>query len=153
MPILPHVHLLTLSIDVDFARVAMIGKTPAGLRRIAQVTGGSFTGDRLHGTVLPGSDWVIHRPDGVMLIDVRLLLKADGGELIYLTYQGRFLAEAEALAKFSAGGQLDPSEYSLAMVAKFECGAERLHWLNNVIAVGSGQQTPTGAVYSIFEIS
>lgn len=150
---LKHRHLLTLTLTVGFADIVNIGQTPAGLRRIAPVTGGSFAGERLNGTVLPGgNDWVVNRADGVMVIDVRLMLKTDDGAMIYLTYQGRFLAEPEAMARFAKGALLEPTEYSLAMVAKFECGDERYAWLNNVIAVGTGEQTMTGPVYSIFEI-
>jgi Protein of unknown function (DUF3237) len=56
--------LMTLPLSVDFASMLTIGATPAGLRRIAPVTGGDFVGDGLNGTVLPGADWVINRPDG-----------------------------------------------------------------------------------------
>jgi hypothetical protein len=153
MTVLPYKHLITLSLTVDFAGMSIIGKTPAGFRRIAPVSDGVFSGERLSGSVLPGADWVINRPDGVMVIDVRLTLKTDDGALIYLTYQGRFLAEPEAMARFGKGAQLDPSEYSLAISARFECGDERYAWLNNVIAVGTGEQTAQGPIYSIFEIS
>ncbi len=149
---LQHRHLITMALTVDFAAMVSIGQTPGGLRRIAPVTGGSFTGERLSGTVLPGNDWVINRPDGVMVIDVRLTLKTDDGAMIYLTYQGRFLAAPEVMARFAKGALLDPSEYSLAMIARFECGDDRYAWLNNVVAVGTGEQTATGPVYSIYEI-
>lgn len=150
---LAHRHLITLTLTVDFAGMVSIGQTPAGLRRIAPVTGGTFTGERLNGKVLPGgNDWVVNREDGVMVIDVRLTLKTDDGGLIYLSYQGRLLAGTEAMARFGKGGLLESHEYSLAMVAKFECGDGRYRWLNNVIAVGTGVQTATGPVYSIFEI-
>lgn len=149
---LRHQHLITLSLTVDFAGMSMIGKTPAGLRRIAPVSGGVFSGERLNGTVLPGADWVINRPDGVMVIDVRLTLRTEDAALIYLTYQGRFLAAPEAMARFSKGALLNASEYSLAITARFECGDERHAWLNNVIAVGTGEQTQQGPIYSIFEI-
>ncbi len=153
MTILKHSPLLTLSLTVDFAAIVSIGKTPSGLRRIAPVTGGTFSGDRLNGTVLPGgNDWVINRADGVMVIDVRLLLKTDDGVMIYLTYQGRFLAEPEAMARFAKGAVLDAGEYSLAISAKFECGDPRYDWLNNVVAIGTGEQTALGPVYSIFEV-
>ncbi|NND00234.1 MAG: DUF3237 domain-containing protein [Gammaproteobacteria bacterium] len=150
---LPHRHLIDLALEVDFTDMQMIGATPAGQRRIAPVTGGSFTGDRLTGQVLPGADWVINRPDGVMLLDVRLILKSDDHALIYLTYQGRFLAESGPMTRFGKGKLLDPSEYSLAMTASFECGEQRYSWLNNIVAVGSGQQTSTGPIYAIYEIS
>jgi hypothetical protein len=149
---LAHKHLITLTLDVDFRGMLVIGQTPAGLRRIAPVTGGLFSGERLSGTVLPGADWVINRPDGVMVIDVRLTLKTAEDVLIYLNYQGRFLADPEPLSRFAKGALLDPDDYSLALIAKFECGDERYAWLNNVVAVGTGEQTLAGPVYSIFEI-
>ncbi len=152
MPELHHRHLFTLTLTVDFAAMQVIGQTPAGLRRIAPVTGGTFAGDRLRGAVLPGADWVINRPDGVMVIDVRLPLRTDDGATIYLTYQGRFIAGAEAMARFAKGALLDPADYSLAITAKFECGDEHYRWLNDVVAVGTGTQTVTGPVYDIFEI-
>ena len=99
-----------------------------------------------------GNDWVVNREDGVMVIDVRLTLQTDDGALVYLNYQGRFLAEAEAMSRFRKGALLERHEYSLAVVAKFECGDSRYSWLNNVIAVGTGEQTAAGPVYSIFEV-
>lgn len=152
MKSLQHSLLTTLTLTVDFRGMTSIGQTPAGLRRIAPVTGGTFTGERLNGTVLGGADWVINRPDGVMVIDVRLTLKTDDGAMVYLTYQGRFLAEPQVMARFAKGALLDPSEYSLAISARFECGDERYRWLNDAVAVGTGEQTAAGPVYSIFQI-
>ena len=150
---LQHRHLIQMTLTVDFAGMVSIGQTPAGMRRIAPVTGGHFTGERLNGTVLPGgNDWVINRHDGVMVIDVRLTLQTNDGALIYLAYQGRFLANDDAMARFAKGEALDASEYSLAISAKFECGDARYSWLNNVVAVGTGERTASGPIYSIFEI-
>lgn len=152
MTTLAHAPLMTLTLTVAFDKMTAIGKTPAGLRRIAPVTGGTFVGARLRGTVVGGADWVTNRPDDVMVIDVRLTLETDDGAAIYLTYQGRFLAAPDAMARFGRGALLDPSEYSLAITAKFECGDERYVWLNDVVAVGTGQQTKDGPIYTIFEI-
>jgi hypothetical protein len=153
MKTLPHTHLMTLTLDVGFSAMTTIGATPAGVRRIAPVAGGVFTGARLGGVVLGGADWVLNRSDGVMLIDVRLTLKTKDDAAIYLAYTGRFLAAPAAMARFGRGAQLEPSEYSLVMNAKFECGDARYAWLNNVMAAGVGRQTATGVVYEIFEIA
>lgn len=142
-----------MTLTVDYPAMVSIGHTPAGLRRIAPVSGGTFVGDRLSGVVLPGgNDWLINRSDGVMVIDVRLTLKTDDSALIYLSYQGRFLAEPAVMARFAKGEALALSEYSLAMTAKFECGDDRYAWLNNVVAVGTGERTATGPIYTIFEV-
>ncbi len=152
METLPHTHLIALTLDVGFAAMTNIGATPAGARRIAPVTGGTFSGARLEGVVLGGADWVVYRHDGVLAVDVRLTLKTADEAAIFLAYTGRFLAAPEVMARFARGTQLEPSEYSLATSAKFKCGHSRYAWLNNVVAVGIGRPTPTGVVYQIFEV-
>ena len=150
---LPHKHLITLRLDVNSLGAAQIGGTPEGRRTIAPVTGGTFEGERVSGKVLPGgADWVRFRPDGAMMIDVRLTLQASDGALIYLSYNGRFLGAATAMAELAKGKTLDPNRYSLVTVAKFECGDERYAWLNDLIAVGRGEQSGFNPVYTIYEI-
>ncbi|MEO1657686.1 MAG: DUF3237 domain-containing protein [Pseudomonadota bacterium] len=150
---LPHKHLVTLRLDVDSAGALQVGKTPEGQRTIAPVTGGVFEGQRLSGQVLPGgADWVRFRADGTMMIDVRLTLQTDDGALIYLTYQGRFIGAAGAMAQFAKGKTLVPGSYSLVTVAKLECGDERYAWLNNAIAVGIGEQSGFNPIYTLYEI-
>ncbi len=144
--------LLTLELTVDFSAMKTIGNTPNGLRRIVPVSGGTFSGERLNGKVLPGADWVLNRSDKVMVIDVRLILETNDGANIYLTYQGRFLAAPDAMERFGKGEVLDQSEYSLAISAHFECGSSSYEWLNNVVAVGTGEQTISGPIYKIFEV-
>lgn len=150
---LPHKHLITLRLDVDSANSAQIGKTPEGQRTIAPVVGGTFNGERLNGKVLPGgADWVRFRADGTMMIDVRLTLKADDGAMIYLSYQGRFIGAVDAMTKLARDQTLEPGSYSLVTVAKFECGDERYTWLNDLIAIGAGEQSGFNPVYTIYEI-
>ena len=150
---LAHTALMTLTLEVGFGAMVTIGAVPAGLRRIAPVNGGTFVGARLRGTVLPGgADWVVNRADGVMVVDVRLTLCTDDGAMIYLTYQGRFVAAPEVMARLRKGALLEPAEYSLAIAARFECGDPRYAWLNDVVAVGTGEQTKQGPVYAIFAI-
>ena len=51
---LVHRHLMTLQLEVDSARTRRIGAIASGYRGIAQVTGGSFSGERLSGAVEGG---------------------------------------------------------------------------------------------------
>jgi hypothetical protein len=57
-------HLFDISIDLH--PIQTLGKTPAGDRRVVPVSGGTFTGERLRGEVLPhaGSDLLLARADG-----------------------------------------------------------------------------------------
>jgi len=150
---LPSRHLTTLHLDVGFNAMVGIGATPQGRRRIAPILGGRFEGERLTGVVLPGgADWVINRPDGVMVIDVRITLMTHDGVPVYCAYQGLFRAEAEAMARFNRGEQLPPDAYSLRTVTRFESGAAGYAWLNDLLAIGVGRQTGGGPVYEIFEV-
>jgi len=57
--------------------------TANGGRLIVPISGGTFTGPRLKGTiVLPSGDWVVQRPDGSRVLDVRILLQTDDGQKI-----------------------------------------------------------------------
>jgi Protein of unknown function (DUF3237) len=152
METMPHRHLTTLTLSVDFAAVVPVGAIPAGFRGIAPVTGGNFIGDRLSGTVAPGHDWFVTRADGVLVIDVRLTLTTGDGATVYLSYQGRMTAGPDALARFRKGEQLAAGDYSLNIVAKFECGDTRYSWLNDAIVVGVGEQAPSGPIYRMFEV-
>ena len=152
MDMLAHRHLTTLTLAVDFAGVVPIGATPAGHRGIATVSGGRFEGERLRGTVIGGHDWFVTRGDGALVIDVRLTLKTDDGATIYLAYAGMMTASTEAMAQFRKGAQLARSDYNLRITAKFECGDPRYAWLGDTLVVGTGEQTPTGPIYTLFEI-
>jgi hypothetical protein len=146
-------HLTTLHLDVGFNAMISIGAMAQGRRRIAPILGGRFDGERLRGVVQPGgADWVVNRPDGVMVIDVRITLVTHDGVPVYCTYQGLFRAETEAMTRFNRGELLREEEYSLRTVTRFESGAVGYAWLNDLLTIGIGRQTVNGPFYEIFEI-
>jgi hypothetical protein len=150
---LKHTHLMTLTLDVDSAASYPIGVSSHGNRMVAPITGGTFSGPRLKGSVLPGgADWVLIGSDGSMKIDVRTTLKTKDGAFIYLKYRGRFIASAEAIQKLHAGKVLSPEEYSLAVSANLETGHEEYAWLNDAIVVGTGEQSGFNPTYSFFTV-
>src|SRR5215470_704018 len=52
-----------------------LGSAASG-RLIVPVSGGSFAGPGLKGTIVaPGGDWIVQRPDGSRVLDVRILLQ------------------------------------------------------------------------------
>ena len=132
-----------------------LGRGPAHDRRIGVITGGRFDSrhEGLHGEVLDGgSDWQTVLADGTWTLDVRLVLKAAGGDLIGVTYRGYRHGPPEVLARLARGEAVDPSEYYFRSTPLFETASERFGWLNRVVAVGIGHRFPDGPVYSLFEI-
>ena len=144
-------HLFALRLNAGETQQA--GETPQGKRIIVPITGGTFAGDRLRGTVEPGgSDWMTLRPDGVTMLDVRVVLRTDDNALILLTYHGLRHGPPEVMARLAAGETVDPAEYYLRTTLYFETSDGRYLWLNKLVAVATGHRPPTGPIYEVFEV-
>ena len=142
-----------MSLKLQVGAMQAIGPAPGGDRRVGVVGGGTFTGERLNGIVLPGgADWIIVRADGSMLLDVRLVLQTDDGALIGLTYRGLRHGPADVMAKVAAGEPVDPSSYYFRTAVLFETSADKYRWLNGVFGIGTGSRTAAGPEYEIFEL-
>lgn len=141
-------------LQLNVPQIVDLGDTPMGRRRIATVAGGHFEGERLRGTVLaaPGGDWLLLRPDGVLVLDVRLTLRTDDEALIYMAYRGLRHGPAEVMQRLNAGESVDPSSYYFRMTPIFETASQRYAWLNGIVAVGVGRREPTGPVYQLHEV-
>lgn len=145
-------HLFTLRLDAG--KTQQVGQTPLGRRLIVPITGGTFHGERLRGTIEPGgADWMTQRPDGVTMLDVRVVLKTDDDALIMLTYHGLRHGPPEVMARLAAGDRVDPAEYYLRTTLYFETSDERYLWLNKLVAVATGHRPPTGPIYEVFEVA
>jgi hypothetical protein len=143
--------LFTLRLQVS--DLQPVGAAPGGNRVVGVVAGGTFEGDRLKGTVLPGgSDWIIVRADGAFTLDVRLVLKTDDGALIAMTYKGLRHGSPEVLAKVAKGEPVDPSQLYFRTAIFFETASEKYGWLNRLIGLGTGHRPPEGPVYEVFEL-
>ena len=144
-------HLFTLRATAG--ETQLVGETPLGRRIIVPITGGTVEGERLRGTLMPGgADWMTLRPDGVTMLDVRLVIRTDDDALIMLTYHGLRHGPPEVMARLASGEPVDPAEYYLRTTLYFETSDERYSWLNKLIAVATGQRPPTGPIYEVFEV-
>ena len=152
-PTLRSNHLFTMSLMVD-STMTDIGETPYGRRRIANVTGGSFTGEEIKGTVLaaPGGDWLLLRRDGILMLNVRLTLKTDDGHLIYMRYEGMRHGPAWVIEQLNKGEKVDPNQYYFRTTPWFETASEKYRFLNRIVCVATGRRDPTGPVYEVFHI-
>jgi hypothetical protein len=141
-------------IRLQVPQILDLGDTPLGRRRIAAVTGGSFEGERLRGEVVgaPAGDWLLQRSDGVLVLDVRLLLRTHDGAHIYMGYRGVRHGPPEVMARLAAGESVDPAAYYFRIVPIFETAAPQYAWINKIVAVGTGRREPTGPVYAVEEV-
>lgn len=131
----------------------VIGETPHGLRRVIEITGGWFDGPQMSGEVLPGgSDWQLIRPDGVVSVESRYMLRAGDGALIFVHNRGVRVADPEVGALLDRGEDVDPSRYRFRTTPTFESGAPEYLWLNSVVAVATAARRPRGAEIAVFEV-
>ncbi len=136
---LPVEHLFTLTATLGNSSVIQGG--PQGGRAIVTVTGGSFAGPKLSGTVVEnsGGDWVTLRADGTFKLDVRITLQTGDGATIFMAYQG--------IGKRTDAGNV------LRTAPLFETGDERYTWLNSVQAVATGSSGKGTVTYEVYAIA
>jgi hypothetical protein len=144
-------HLFELRAQVG---APVVGHESArGLRRVVPVLGGTFEGERIRGTILPGgADHQLIRPDGVAELDVRLALRTDDGASLYMTVQGVRTASPEVTARIAAGEDVDPAQYYFREALRFETGEARLTWMNGRLFVATGERRPTHVGLSVYEV-
>ena len=74
---------------VTLAAPTTPGPTALGGRNIIPITGGSFEGPAIRGTILPGGwDWQLRRADGCTHIKADYMLRTDDGVVINILNQG-----------------------------------------------------------------
>ena len=131
-----------------------IGTVPHGTRRTAPLTGGTFEGPRLRGTILPDSsaDWQLLRSDGVLEMDLRFTLRTDDGALISMSAFGLRHGPPDVIAAIGRGEAVDPSTYYFRTMPRFETAHPSYSFLNRLIAVASGDRRPEGPIYTIHEV-
>ena len=74
-----------LRLEASLGEALDVGNVGHGRRRIVPLTAGTFVGDELNGTLVPGAsaDWQIVLPDGTALGDIRCTLQTDHGAQHY----------------------------------------------------------------------
>ena len=122
-----------MSIDLKFDAPVVIDKS----MRITKVTAGVVSGPNIKGTIQPPSaDWVQISPSGVIRLDVRLLVKTDEGESIYLSYNGAFKYSEESLEKLKRGEEITPDDGWYAFASPtFRTSSKKHDYLNGIQAV------------------
>lgn len=123
--------LLELLLDVD-------PQLDAGHVRIAPVTGGTFSGPGIEGTVHSGgADWIT-QVAGHSSLDVRITLETDDGEMIYMSYTGIVWSGEDGLY-----WRVRPI---------FQTASEKYDWLNHAVFIGKNKQVAGKVAYDIFRI-
>ena len=130
-----------------------VGQTYAGNRRVIGVSGGIFEGPRLKGQVLPGgSDWIVVRRDGVLIQDVRIVLRTDDGQDILMSYRGMRHGPEDVMKRVDGGEDPDPSDYYFRTTPIIEAPDGEYDWLNKLMVFAVGRRGASGVTYTVYAL-
>jgi hypothetical protein len=139
-------------LEATLGEALELGEIAEGRRRIVPLTGGTFTGPELNGSLLAGSsaDWQLVLPDGTALGDIRYTLQTDDGDLLYVQSRGVRHGSAEVLERLARGENVDASEYTFRTATQIETAAPALDWLNKGVFISVGGREPGAVIYETY---
>jgi hypothetical protein len=129
------------------------GASPQEALHVVPITGGTVSGPRLRGEVLPGGeDWYVDR-DGVITLDARYVLRADDGALIAITNRGFWRASPEVTARLDAGEPVSETEYYYRTSPVFTTESPAHRWLTETVFVGLAREDHGDVVIRFFAVT
>jgi hypothetical protein len=98
-----------------------LGEAQAGRRQVVPLVGGSFTGPELEGTLVSGGSvcWLLAMSDGTALTESRLILRCNGGTLLYARSSG-----------VSHSSNPENGERLFRISTRIETADQHLEWLS-----------------------
>lgn len=138
---------------VSVGKMEELGDIGKGVRRVIPITGGTFSGADIKGTILSGGyDWQIIRSDGVAELEARYVLKTDDGSLITVVNKGLRHGPPEVMKRLAKGEEVDPSEYYFRAIPEFEVAAKKYDWLNKSIFISTGIRKPDAVIIKVWRV-
>jgi len=131
-----------------------LGKTKYGIRRIINITGGTFAGPEIKGKVLAGgADWQTVREDGTADLVAKYSLISDDGLILFVENTGIRTAPREVLDRLAKGEDVPPSEYYMRTSAKMEVKAgSKYDWLNKSVIISTGMRRANSVVIRFYRV-
>jgi hypothetical protein len=145
-------HLCDLAVTI--AAPVEVGQTPAGLRRMIPITGGTVTGPRMNGKVLAGGvDFQLILNGGTQAhLDARYAIELDDGSRVFVHNTALRVASLENSQRIMNGQPVNPDEVYFRCQPTFEAAAPQWAWLGDHQFVGSGRRAPDGVFMSFYRL-
>jgi len=145
-------HLCDLAVTI--AAPIEVGQTPAGLRRMIPITGGTVTGPHMNGRVLPGgADFQLIWSNGTQAhLDARYVMELDDGSRVWVHNTALRVASAENALRIMQGVRVDPAAVYFRCQPQFETAAPQWGWLHDSQFIGTGERAPDGVFLSFYRV-
>ncbi|WP_404430811.1 DUF3237 domain-containing protein [Microbacterium lacus] len=131
------------------------GQTPGEGLHFARVSGGTFDGPRLSGTVLnSGGDW--WRGKGLMVqLDARYVIEAavsDGTAGIEVVNRGIWRTDPTTFERMLAGEEVSEQDLYYRTAFQFRTEHPELQWLTESQFIGYARSDPGHVIIRVFRI-
>ena len=114
-------------LQVECSAPVPIGRRQGGNAVMIPIIGGTISGERLSGEVLPGgADWATIRDDGLVMVDARYAIRASDGTIIQV-----FNAGANRMTRDAAVKPV------MLTTPRFVAPEGEHDWLNHGVFVGT----------------
>jgi hypothetical protein len=145
-------HLCDLAVTI--AAPVEVGQTPAGLRRMIPITGGSVTGSRVNGKVLAGgADFQLILGGGTQAhLDARYVIELDDGSRVFVQNTALRVASLENSQRIMNGEPVNPNDIYFRCQPKLEATAPQWAWLSESQFIGTGRRAPDGVFLSFYRV-
>ena len=145
-------HLCDLAVTI--APPVEVGHTPAGLRRMIPITGGTVTGPLVNGKVLAGgADFQLILAGGTQAhLDARYVMELDDGSRVFVQNTALRVASLENSQRIMQGLPVNPDEIYFRCQPKLEASAPQWAWLSESQFVGTGRRAPDGVFLSFYRV-
>ena len=145
-------HVCDLAVTI--AAPVEVGHTPAGLRRMIPITGGTVTGPRLNGKVLAGgADFQLILDGGTQAhLDARYVIELDDGSRVFVQNTALRVASLENSQRIMNGQPVNPEEIYFRCQPKMEATTPAWAWLSESQFIGTGRRAPDGVYLSFYRV-
>jgi hypothetical protein len=145
-------HLCDLAVTI--AAPVEVGQTPAGLRRMIPITGGTVTGPRVNGKVLAGgADFQLILGGGTQAhLDARYVIELDDGSRVFVQNTALRVASLENSQRIMSGQPVNPDEVYFRCQPKLEATTPEWAWLSESQFIGVGRRAPDGVFMSFYRV-
>ena len=145
-------HLCDLAVTISAP--VEVGQTPAGLRRMIPITGGTVTGPRVNGKVLAGgADFQLILGGGTQAhLDARYVIELDDGSRVFVQNTALRVASLENSQRIMNGQPVNPDEVYFRCQPKLEATTPEWAWLSESQFIGVGRRAPDGVFMSFYRV-
>ena len=139
-------------LKVTVSEPIRVGRSASEDLNVTPIVGGTVTGPRLNGRVLPvGADWWVTRGATTQL-DARYLIEADDGAAIDVVNRGYWHADEAVERRLSSGEQVGEADLYYRTAFVFQTGAEAHRWLTEAQFVGYARAEPDTVSIRVFRL-